>query len=157
MLKTANVSASVSFYHLDTRGKDRIRRKVIESDKSQTGSGFIPALSNHLLSLYHSPLPLICRNIKRLYEHLHHPPSSSIVTTGTPHHPSSSSTADKLTFKSVEIHLCSSPTTHCVNKIDSWPFLQSFTHCYVTWISPSFTSASVWITSSNLRGQQRAI
>lgn len=71
MLKTANVSASVSFYHLDTRGKDRIRRKVIESDKSQTGSGFIPALSNHLLSLYHSPLPLICRNIKRLYEHHH--------------------------------------------------------------------------------------
>lgn len=61
-------------------GGDGFRHTVMESNESQTGSGFIPALSNNVtageLTVYHTLLSF-CRNIIQYYEYLHHLLSSS--------------------------------------------------------------------------------
>lgn len=116
--------------------------KVTESNESQTGSVFIPALSNHVTAgeLISYPAFILQEHYTILWtfassiviiiiiiniQHWHHH-----------HHPSSSSA--KLTFKNVEIHLCSYHIfTAVLIKYNLSHFLQSFTSRYITWISPS--------------------
>lgn len=104
-----------SFYRRD----DRFRHKVIQSNESQTGSGFIPALSNHItageLASYHTFSAVILQehctiDYELLHHHHHHYhyaqhpitlTSSSIIH---PHHYRHQQT--ELTFKNVEIYLC---------------------------------------------------
>lgn len=135
----------------------------MESNESQTGSGFIPALSNNVtageLTLYHSLLSF-CRNIVQYYEHLHHhhhhhhssqhPITLTLSSIIHPHHYQHQQT--KLTFKNVEIHLCNSYIIAAV-LIKYNLSLQSFTHRYITWISPSvhLLLHPYSIMSSNIR------